>query len=165
MKKSMLTAIPGLLLAVGLMQAQPRAPRVDELKTYLGLSDTQVQSLVQIRQDERKQVQAIQDGLRGKRQALQDALRNNSNDAAAIGQLMIDLRDGRAKEEPIRQQAHDQALAGLTPDQKTKLEALVMDTSHRRELREAIGLGLVDRGQLRQAAPRSRNRSSRRGRV
>ena len=131
-------------LSVGLLAAQT-ANRVKaaELKTYLGLSDTQASSLEQIRENARQEMQPLRDTLRTKAKALRDQTKAGSTDATALGQLMIDLQNARKALEPIQTRAHDQALAVLTPDQKTKLAQLEAGSNRGREWRQAVRLGLL----------------------
>lgn len=130
------------LISVSLAFGQG-AQEAAALQGYLGLSDTQVSSLRQIRESARNEAKPLRDAMQTKARQLREYQRNGTGDAATLGQLMVDLREGRKQLQPLRTRAHDQAMAVLTPEQRTKLAQLESAAKSRRELRQAARLGLV----------------------
>jgi Spy/CpxP family protein refolding chaperone len=153
--KQLLIAV---MMSAGLLAAQASTGRAAGLKTYLGLSDTQVSSLQQIQAAARKEMQPLRETIQQKAKALRDQSQAGSTDAAALGQLIIDLRSTRQQLEPIRMRAQDQAKAVLTPDQQAKLAGLQNNAGHRRELQQARRLGLLNAAGNANGAARFRGR-------
>jgi plasmid stabilization system protein ParE len=153
-----LLAIAGLF--AGAAGAQPQ-PRVDAVKQYLSLSDTQVQALVNNREMGHKEAQPIADQIKTKARTLADHRRNGTGDAQTLGQLMVEIREQRKTLQPLLARVHDQALAILTPDQRAKLTALLDSQGRRPELRQAARLGLLDRSQIRDQLQTGRQRRAR----
>lgn len=119
--------------------------RLDHLKTYLSLTDAQVQIIQQARQTQRDAMRANSTDARAKQQALRDQLKAGASaDPATLGRLMIEAQANRAKMQAARKAAADQLMATLTPDQKAKLQVLQDAAKRQPEVREAIGLGLID---------------------
>jgi LTXXQ motif family protein len=136
------------VMSVGLLAAQGNTA---DLKAFLGVSDTQLGSIQQIRDTERKELLPLRQTVQAKAQALRDLRKAGSTDATALGQLMIDVQNARKQMVPIQTRAHDQAMSVLTPDQKTKLAQLEtgnanLTATQRRALRQAARLGLLTPG-------------------
>ena len=122
--------ILGLTAAVLLAQPTPRpgagaAPGVAAVKTYLGLSDQQVQQLVELRREEQQLLQPIRERIREKAQALRAARQAATPDPTTVGQLMLDLQNLRKEVTAINEGYHAKALAMLDSAQKEKLDDLV----------------------------------------
>src|SRR6188768_2756424 len=66
------------------------AQQWDQLKQYLVLTDAQVVSLGQIRQNRMQQEQAIYSQISEKQRQMYALLQQGSNDAATIGRLMVE---------------------------------------------------------------------------
>ena len=122
--------ILGLTAAVLLAQPTPRpragaAPGVAAVKTYLGLSDQQVQQLVELRREEQQLLQPIREQMREKAPALKAALQAANPNPTTIGQLTLDLQNLRKQVAALNEAYHAKALALLDSAQKEKLDDLV----------------------------------------
>jgi Spy/CpxP family protein refolding chaperone len=103
--------------------AQAR-PAMAALKTFLGLTDQQVEQLVQLRREQQETVRPIREQAAATQKALQDALAASSPDAAAVGKLTLDLRNLRQQVQQINENYRNQALGLLDDAQKAKLQNL-----------------------------------------
>ena len=121
----------------------PLSPRFDELKTYLGLTDSQIQSLQQLQTQQGQAMQAIHQEIQQKQTALRDALKAGSTDAAALGRLLLDIENLRKRIEQGQTSYQDQARNVLSETQKTKLKALEEAAKLREEIQEATMLRLL----------------------
>jgi len=114
------------------------------LKSYLSLTDAQVETLRSARQKDREQMRANAEEMRTKRKALQEQMNSASADPTALGNLMLEMRSARQKARETRKQTGQELLASLTPEQKTKLEELKTAAKRGPAAREAMMLGLID---------------------
>lgn len=120
----------------------PPTPPTDQIKAYLALTDAQIQTLEGIRTAEREKLSTYMTQIQQKQTALQQALQQGST-AATVGQLLLDIQALHKQIDGLRSQFHDQAVATLTADQKTKLKALEDAAKLRLTIEQAIGLYLV----------------------
>ena len=118
------------------------SPPVSEVKTYLSLSDSQIQALQQLRKQQADGNSPIFDQMHQKQQALQDAL-SKSKDAAVIGQAMLDIEGLRKQIQDNDKRFHDLAVNSLTADQKTKLAKLEEAAKLDPAIQQATGLNLL----------------------
>ena len=138
-----------LLLAAAAAFAQPpgggipRTPDVSSVKTYLNLSDAQVNTLQQLRQTEMTALRSVFDEIQTKETALRNLLNTNTTDAAAVGRLMLDIQASRKKIESTEATYRTQAVNTLTADQRTKLAALDTAMKLRDEIQQAVVLNLL----------------------
>ncbi len=121
----------------------PPAPSLNDVKTYLGLSDTQIQNLQSIRTQERNAVQPLAQQIGQKQSSLDSLLQQGSTDAAALGKLLIDIQNLRKQITQAHSNFHDQAVNSLTADQKTKLKALEAAAQLRPAIDQAAFLDLL----------------------
>jgi Spy/CpxP family protein refolding chaperone len=112
------------------------------LKQALGLTDAQTQQLQDLQKNRQAKTQAIYQQISDKQKQLNDALASASPDAAAIGQLEIDMGNLR-KQIGAGQSVRDEALALLNDAQRAKLTDLQNALQLQRAANEAIGLGLI----------------------
>jgi len=142
----MKTRVLFTLLMTGALMAQSprRAPRYDELRTYLGLTDTQVSQLQTIQSNFQTEVRDLRQGQADKQKALRDALNAGTTDAAAVGRLLLDIDSGRKQISAKRDVMETQAAGVMNTDQQTKLKALTETADLRSVLRQAIAAGLVE---------------------
>jgi len=124
--------ILGLTATVLLAQPMPMprpgagaAPGIAAVKTYLGLSDQQVQQLVELRREEEQLLQPLREQMREKAPALRAALQASNPDPTTVGQLTLDLQNLRRQVAAINEAYHTKALALLDSAQKEKLDDLV----------------------------------------
>jgi Spy/CpxP family protein refolding chaperone len=125
-------------------RAGPQSPALDELKAYLNLTDAQIQSLQQARQQAMTGQQTVFTQVRDKHQALRDLLDKGTSDAAAVGKLMLDIRALQKQVASAMTASHTQALSFLTAEQKTKLAALEQAAKLRTAIDQAARLGLLE---------------------
>ena len=150
MKLALLTAVASLAMAQGMrgpMGMGPggggAAPTFDNIKTYLTLTDSQLTAIEAIRTSARTANQQTLTDLRTKETALQTLLKSTNPDPAAVGKLMVDIQALRATLHTANTSLTDQAVALLTPDQKTKLATLAAAAALQPQIREASMLLLL----------------------
>jgi Spy/CpxP family protein refolding chaperone len=114
------------ILAATAAFAQPRAAR---LAHDLDLTPDQITAWKQIHADTAALVQPLAASARETRTQLKAALDSTTPDPAAVGKLAIALHATRAQIRAARADARAKLEAVLTPEQKTKFEAL---KTHRR---------------------------------
>jgi len=100
------------------------APARAALKAFLALTDAQLEELVKLRRDEQEALRPIREQMAVKAKALREALSAGSPDAAAVGQLTLDLRTLRQQVQQMNEDYHTKALGLLDDAQKTKLQTL-----------------------------------------
>jgi len=150
----------GLSAAVLLAQTAPTAdgPRqgarrasLGAVKTFLSLSDTQVQQLVQLRREERDSLQPVRQQMKDKAQALQQARQSASPDPAMVGQLVLDMQKLREQARTMNGDYRNRALGVLDATQKEKIENLQKAAKRmartRRVAAGASALNLLERPQ------------------
>jgi Spy/CpxP family protein refolding chaperone len=116
----------------------------DQLKQYLVLSDAQVASLQQIRQNRIQQEQAIYTQMNEKQRQIYSLLQQGSNDAATIGRLMVESNN-LSRQLPLKGDTYrTEVLAILTPGQKAKLPSLVEAMSLQAAAWQATELNMID---------------------
>jgi len=129
--------LAGLVVAAGLV-AQPgpggfrpggapgagpgQGPTFTELKAYLTLTDAQVTSLQQLRQQEGEAMKTEHEAVRAKQTELRAAV--EKGDAAAAGRLLIEVQALQKRIGEVHTRYYANAVAVLNTAQKTKLQAL-----------------------------------------
>lgn len=121
----------------------PGAPRVSALQSYLGLTDTQVTAIRQAQRQAREAQRPLFEKMRTKHQELRTLLAAPNSDAAAIGTLTKELEALRSQLKQGGEGIHAAAVNLLSPDQRTKLQALEAAANLRREIGEAHALHLL----------------------
>lgn len=145
MKKNIAGSLLTLTLTL-LAQAPPNgpgAPPVDLVRSYLTLTDVQVQQLQQIRQAEATANQTAFQSMQQKQQQLNTALRGGSTDASALGRLLLEIEALRKQVQTNQTTFHNQAVNALNAAQKTKLQTLDEAAKLGPTIQQAAGLGLV----------------------
>lgn len=133
------------LLSAQIVSPLPPIPASSAaLKQYLGLSDTQMQALLDLQKSRAAADQAIYKQINDKQMAINSLLAAGSNDTLQIGQLTLDIFNLRKGLPTSGTQFRDPALAILTPDQKNKLPALTAALQLQQAAYQAIGLNLID---------------------
>lgn len=121
--------------------AQPPQPPTDAVKSYLNLSDGQIQTLEQIQQTERAALRSVHDRMRQAQDELRTA--SNGSDLASAGAAQAKVAALRKQIEESHASFRTQAAAALTADQKTKLSTLNDLSKMMPALHEAAQLGLL----------------------
>lgn len=129
----------------GSLIAPPVIPnRWDQLKQYLVLTEAQVLSLDQVRQNRMQQEQAIYRQVSEKQREMYGLLQQGSNDAATIGRLMVEINNLN-RQLPLKGDTYrTEVLAILTPQQKAKLPALVDAMKLQAAGWQAVELNMID---------------------
>jgi len=147
MKKSLIWipafAIAALAQTTGAGQTPP-APDLSAIKTYLGLTDSQVTALQAIQQQRRTAISSVQQQIQQKQTSLKTLISGGSTDAAAVGRLVLDIAALRKQIDPTTTNLVAQATAVLTTaDQKAKLKTLSDASQLQVQIREAEFLLLL----------------------
>ena len=121
----------------------PPAPPADVIKTYLNLTDSQMQALQQVQQQESQSVRSAMQKIRQSQETLQNMLDARNGDAVTLGNLLLDIQAQQSSIAKNRAIFAPQAANILTPDQKTKLQALVAAQQLEPAIQQAIGLLLI----------------------
>lgn len=130
--------IPAFTAAVAFAQ-----PSVNELKTFLNLTDAQVTS---IREANRSAMQAnreVAEKLRSNRQNLRTLTSQSNPDAAAVGRLILESQTYAKQIADSRAKSRETALTFLSAEQKTKLKTLEEAMQLRGEIAAAQRLNLL----------------------
>jgi Spy/CpxP family protein refolding chaperone len=140
-----------LLITSAVVQAQgsPVVPPVPtpayaQLKSYLNLSDAQLQSLEDIYKSRLAAQQAIYQQISAKQKQLNQLLAGGTSDAATVGQLMIDIHNLQKQTATPSSMYRDQALRVLSADQVAKVTALVAALQLQQAAYQAVTLDLID---------------------
>jgi Spy/CpxP family protein refolding chaperone len=116
----------------------------DQLKQYLVLTEAQVSSLEQLRQNRLQQEQGIYRQMAEKQRQMYELLQQGSNDTVAIGRLMVDINN-LSRQLPLKGDTYrTEVLAQLTPAQKTKLPGLSEALKLQSVAWQAIELNMID---------------------
>jgi Spy/CpxP family protein refolding chaperone len=140
-----------MLLSVAVVFAQqgpfgegPRmgAGQTDQVKSFLNLSDQQLQDLKNLQTSFRDAAHPLMQQIREKAQTLRQTLQQDSN--ADVAQLKADLASLQGQVKDLRTQYRNQALAVLTEQQKTSLATLQKALEMMPTARQAMGLNLLE---------------------
>jgi len=127
------------------MPMQP--PDFSALKTYLNLSDVQLQKLMLAREQAATQadekVKSLMPQIRDQRIALQGLLDTGTNDPAAVGKMMLELHALEKQVQQAGEAARNSQLSVLTAEQRTKFKAIEEAAALPTATRDAMRLGLV----------------------
>jgi len=121
-----------------------RGPRIEQLATLLQLDEGQVTQLGEIQAEQR---QAMMENMRAaaeKRRAAQESLRSDNPDAGLVGQLLVEAEQLQGASKAARAQFNERSRAVLNDGQLAALAQLQSVASMQGELRQAIGLGLIE---------------------
>jgi len=139
-----------LLLAPALLFGQINSatiavtPNYTALKTYLNLTDSQLQSLENVQNSRNQAVQAIYSQISQKYMTLNSLLSSGTGTAAQLGQLLLDIQ-ALQKQLPTTDTPYKtQARNVLTADQTAKLPTLSQALQLQTTAWQAIGLLLID---------------------
>ena len=113
------------------------------LKTYLNLSDAQVQQLEQVQQQNRTAGRSVVEQLRTKQQALDTLLASSAPDPTAVGNAYLAVENLRQQLKQSRDGAHQSALAVLSAAQQAQVQALSDAEKLLPAIGEATALGLL----------------------
>lgn len=137
-------AAPGVGAGPGMGAAWAARPEaLAPLKEALGLSDAQVQQLIDLRKKAAEDNQAVAGQIRAKRQEIANLMKSANPDPAKIGQLHLDIQKLHQQRLARLEQLRTQTQTVLTAQQRTKLADLEKALSLAQAARQAAGLGLI----------------------
>ena len=142
-KLSVLAATAAVGFALAQAPAAPGPPPADAVKSYLGLTDAQIQSLLQIQQQERSAQQSTMAQLQQLHQSLQALVSAGGADPAAVGKIVL---QAAALHQQMKQTASGfvtRAAGVLTADQQTRLAALQSAAKLQPAIHQAMELSLI----------------------
>lgn len=132
--------LAGALFAQRGFRGPGRNGTPDALKSYLELSDQQVQDLQNVEKSFRDAARPTMEQIRDKMQTLRETRRSGGD----VTQLQSDLTTLQEQVKKLRDQYRDQSLAVLTETQKTKLTDLENALKLMPAAQEALGLNLLE---------------------
>ncbi len=135
---------PGGVRHFGAPGALAPTPGFADLKAYLNLTDSQIQSIQQAQQKAMESQRAVVEQIQSKQQALHDLLDKGASDAATVGKLMLEIQAFQKQLEQARTATRSQLLGFLTADQKTKLAALEQAAKLWPLIHQGAMLGLLE---------------------
>jgi Spy/CpxP family protein refolding chaperone len=118
-------------------------PQIDELKRALGLTDQQVAVLQQTLRDRQTALQPLREHIAERQRMLARAWESET-DPAAIGHLVIEIRNLNAQVPQVTKRYQEQARAVLTPEQQPRLKALEDAMKLRPAIDAAFAYGLLE---------------------
>ena len=116
---------------------------MDALKTFLNLTDSQVQGLQQIQQQERQANRTTLQTIRQNQANLDSMMQKGGADAATVGRLMVENQTLQSSMSKTRDSFSAQAANTLTADQKAKLKTLQDAVALMPAIHQAMGAGLL----------------------
>jgi len=142
-----------VLLCCGVLPADQRpfdrAPRADgiqadQLKTYLGLSDQQLQDLKALQGQFREAARPIAEQLGEKAKELRQARQQDPVDEALVSRLQAEIAGLQSQVAVLRTQFQSHAQGVLTADQMARLAALEQALALVPAAHQAAALNLLD---------------------
>lgn len=113
-----------------------------DLKAVLNLSDSQIQSLVQLQQQKPQALQPLVQQLEQDQQKLQQLLGTNP-DPAAVGKLVIEINGISRQIQQVLSNFQQQALNVLRPEQSSQVQSLGEVLKLQLAAQQAVALGLL----------------------
>ena len=117
--------------------------QVPDLKAFLNLSDSQIQSLVQLQQQKPQTLQPLVQQMEQDQQKLQQLLASNP-DPAAVGRLVIEINTLERQIQQVISNIQQQALNILRPEQRNQVQSLGDVLRLQFAARQAVELGLIN---------------------
>ncbi|MFN8007432.1 MAG: periplasmic heavy metal sensor [Terriglobia bacterium] len=119
-------------------------PSFDALKTFLQLTDKQVQDLTALQTSFRDAVKPIHEQIRTKEKDLHTEMGKGSPDSALVAQLLVDIKGLRSQIKSKRDELRPQLLALLSDSQKNSLATLQQALTLQQTAHQAARLDLID---------------------
>jgi len=117
--------------------------QIEALKTYLGLTDTQVSTLRQVRTDAMEQARPNMKENAQKARDLRAEMSKSNPDPNTVGRLMTEMKQTREQTRTAQTQIREKSLAVLTDAQKDKLKGLEDAAALQDAVRQARMAGLL----------------------
>ena len=125
------------------MRGMSAPAKTTAVQTYLNLTDALVSSLQQLRQAEAAALKPIYQQMGPLHESLRTQEQSSGADATAVGKAVLSIKALEQQAAPIRASYQQQALAVLTPAQKTQLAALQSAAALMPAIHEAGALNLL----------------------
>jgi flagellar basal body-associated protein FliL len=138
-----LVAAP-ILAQPGPRRAQGAGAEVDALKTYLNLTDQQVQSLRDLQRSFMESNRTTLQQIAEKQRAVREEMQRPQPSAGVVGQLMVDSHSLRQQISTRRTELRTQARNLLNEEQKQKLAGLEQAQSLLAAIGQAARLNLIE---------------------
>jgi hypothetical protein len=122
----------------------PVVPAFTELKTFLTLTDAQVQTLQNVMNSRNEASSAIYRQISEKYGQLYTLMNSDSATALQLGQLMVDIRNLQKQLPSVDGPFKTQARNVLTADQRNKLATLLQAIQLQTTAYQAVSLLLID---------------------
>jgi Spy/CpxP family protein refolding chaperone len=136
--------VPLVFAGVCFAQTSRPAGGQQALQAFLGLTDQQMTQLRQMRQQQMQAERPAMQQINSKQRELNQLLATPGADPAAVGKLMIEIANLRKSAPQPGRTLQNQALAVLTPEQKTKLTQLQEAQKLIPAINQATMLGLIE---------------------
>ena len=121
-----------------------RGPRLEALKSYLSLSDQQVETLTTVQRSFMEATRSIHEQIAAKQKELREEMAKSEPSANIAGQLMADAKALRSQVDAKRDEFRTQTRAVLNDQQKTALSALETALSLQQAVRQAVAINLLE---------------------
>lgn len=115
-----------------------------DVKSALGLSDEQLRTLQKIESSQQDAGEAIYAEITRKQQYVDQLLTQEPADVAAVGRLLVEMRDLKHQLASVRKSFRDQALALFQTDQTAKLNTLREALHLQKAVWQAVQLNLLE---------------------
>jgi len=122
---------------------QPPADRFGAVQAAVGLTYTQVTQLLELRKQQGEAVRTPSQQMRERQKALRDGLQAGTADAAALGNLLLEIQSLGKKIRETHESFRAQALALLDDQQKANLAKLEEAMKLQPAIGQAAGLNLL----------------------
>lgn len=124
----------------------PEAPKLDELKTYLGLTDAQLQQLTQLQTAHFQNSQNVYTEMAAKQRILYEQMSSETPNGSIAGEAVVAIANLRKQLTAAEKQILLNAAAVLTEAQKPKLQSLDAARKLQIQISQAQSLFLLDPG-------------------
>jgi hypothetical protein len=114
------------------------------LKSFLQLSDKQVQDFTALLSSFRDTVKPIHEQIMAKQKQREQEMAKASPDPSVVAQLMVDVKNLRTQIKSKRDELQPQMLAILSDSQRGQLAALQQALSLQQAARQAAALDLIE---------------------
>jgi chromosome segregation ATPase len=121
-----------------------RGPRLEALKSYLSLSEQQVETLSAVQRSLTEATRSIHEQIASKQKELREEMAKSEPSASVAGQLMADTKALRSQIDTKRDEFRTQTRAVLNDQQKAALSALETALSLQQAARQAVAINLLE---------------------
>jgi chromosome segregation ATPase len=156
----LLAVVLGSALMAQQGMAADRGPRLEALKSYLGLSDQQVETLTAVQRSFMEATRSIHEQIAAKQKELREEMAKSEPSASVAGQLMADAKALRSQIDAKRDEFRTQTRVVLNDQQRIALSALETALSLQQAARQAVAINLLEAPEGTEPGPRGLGRFS-----